>query len=164
MSISFVLVILAAVDEYVSFLSIFIWAASPVVGQSPYFSWINIDENGNLQYQITIQGNRVRVFNTLRPRQNGCLFADATFKRIFLNENVRISIKISLKFFPKVPIHNIPALFQIMAWRRPGDKPLSETMMVILLTHICVTRPQWVNSRNGLYWERKRMLALQWHT
>ena len=31
-----------------------------------------------------------------------------------------------------------------MAWRRPGDKPLSEPMMVSLLTHICVTRPQWV--------------------
>ena len=33
-----------------------------------------------------------------------------------------------------------------MAWRRPGDKPLSEAMMVNLLTHICVFRPQWVNS------------------
>ena len=32
-----------------------------------------------------------------------------------------------------------------MAWRRPGDKPLSETRMGSLLTHICVTRPQWVN-------------------
>ena len=31
-----------------------------------------------------------------------------------------------------------------MAWRRPGDKPLSEAMMVSLLTHICVARPQWV--------------------
>ena len=54
------------------------------------------------------------------------------------------SIKISLKFVPKGQIDNIPSLFQIMAWRRPGDKPLSETMMVSLLTHICVTRPQWV--------------------
>ena len=42
-------------------------------------------------------------------------------------------------------ISNIPALIQIMAWRRPGDKPLSEPMMVRLPTHICVTRPQWVN-------------------
>ena len=33
-----------------------------------------------------------------------------------------------------------------MAWRWPGDKPLSEPMMVSVLTHICVTRPQWVNS------------------
>ena len=35
-------------------------------------------------------------------------------------------------------------MVQIMAWRRPGDKPLSEPMMVSLLTHICVARPQWV--------------------
>ena len=30
-----------------------------------------------------------------------------------------------------------------MAWRRQGDKPLSKTVMVSLLTHLCVTRPQW---------------------
>ena len=84
-------------------------------------------------------------FNTLRPRQNGRHFPDDIFKCIFLNENVWISIKISLKFVPKVPIDNIPALVQIMAWRRSGDKPLYEAMMVSLLTHICVTRPQWVN-------------------
>ena len=70
--------------------------------------------------------------------------ADDTFKPIFLNGNIRISIEISPKFVPKVPINNIPALVQIMAWRRPGDKPLSEPMMVCLLTHICVRRPQWV--------------------
>ena len=58
--------------------------------------------------------------NTLRPRQNGRRFADDTFKRIFLNENVRILIKISMKFFPKGPINNNPALVQIMAWRRSG--------------------------------------------
>ena len=71
--------------------------------------------------------------NTLRPRQDGCHFADDTFKRIFLNENVRISIKISLKFVAKSPMNNIPALVQIMAWRRSGDKPLSEPMMVSFL-------------------------------
>ena len=86
----------------------------------------------------------LKTLNTLRPRQNGRHFADDIFKCIFLNENARISIKISLKFVPKARINNIPALVQIMAWRRPGDKPLSEPMMVILLTHICVTRPQWV--------------------
>ena len=85
------------------------------------------------------------VINTLRPRQNGRHFADDIFKRIFLNENVWIPIKISLKFVHKGPIINIPALVQIMAWRRSGDKPLSEPMMVSLPTHICVTRPQWVN-------------------
>ena len=54
-------------------------------------------------------------------------------------------IGISLKFVPMGPINNNPSLVQIMAWRRPGDKPLSEPMMVCLPTHICVTRPQWVN-------------------
>ena len=72
------------------------------------------------------------------------IFPDDIFKWIFLNENVWILIKISLKFVPKDPINNIPALVQITAWRRRGDKPLSEPMMVNLLTHICVTRPQWL--------------------
>ena len=48
--------------------------------------------------------------NTLRPRQDGRLFPDDIFKCIFLNENVLIPIKISLKFVPKGPINNIPAL------------------------------------------------------
>ena len=93
-----------------------------------------------------INGSALAIINTLRPRQNGRRFADDIFKYIFLNENVRILAKLSLKFVPEGPIDNIPALVQIMAWRRPGDKPLSETMMVRLPTHICVTRPQWVNS------------------
>ena len=41
----------------------------------------------------------------------------------------KISIKISLKFVPKAPIDNIPALVQIMAWRRQGNKPLFKPMM-----------------------------------
>ena len=64
------------------------------------------------------------VVNTLKQRQNGRHFADDTFKRIFLNQNVRNSISISLKFVPKGLIHNITSLVQIMAWRQPGDKPL----------------------------------------
>ena len=94
------------------------------------------------------------IINTLRPRQNGRHFADDIFKCIFLNENIWIPIKISVKFVPKGPINNIPALVQIMAWRRPGDKPLSELMMVSLTTHICVTRPQWVkqNTFNDEWW------------
>ena len=86
--------------------------------------------------------------NTLRPRQNGRHFADDIFKGIFLNKNAWIPIKISLKFVPQGPIKNIPALVQIMAWRRPGDKPLSGPMMVGLTTHIWVTRPQWVKMKS----------------
>ena len=86
-------------------------------------------------------------FNTLRPRQDGRHFPDDIFKWIFLNELIWISIKISLNFVPKGPINNIPALVQIMAWRCPGDRPLSEPMMASLAMHICVTRPQWVKSK-----------------
>ena len=68
------------------------------------------------------------------------------FKCIFLNENVWIPIEISLKFVPKGSINNNPALFQIMAWRRPGDKPLPEPIIVSLPTHICVSQPQWVKA------------------
>ena len=62
----------------------------------------------------------------VRSRQNGHHFADDIFKRIYLNENISISINISLKFIPYGPIDNISALVHIMAWHRPGDKPLSE--------------------------------------
>ena len=94
------------------------------------------------------------IVNTLRPWQNGRHFPDDIFNRIFLNKNVRIPINFSLKFVPKGPINNNPALVQIMAWRRSGDKPLSEPMMVSLLTHICVIRPQWVdvNKMHGWGW------------
>ena len=77
--------------------------------------------------------------------QLSCLFfPDDIFKCIFFNENVSILIRISLTFVPKAPINNIPALVQIIAWCRPGDKPFSEPIMVTLVMHICVTRPQWV--------------------
>ena len=67
----------------------------------------------------------------------------------FFNENVRFSIKIPLKFVSKCPINNIPALVQIMALCRPGDKSLSEPMVVRLLMHMCITRPQWVYVETG---------------
>ena len=103
--------------------------------------WVNNQDVGDFDV-----GFLRNVINTLRPRQDGRHLPDDTYKWIFLHENVWISIKISLKFVPNGPISNIPALVQIMAWRRPGDKPLSEPMMVSLLTHSCVTRPQWVKT------------------
>ena len=81
----------------------------------------------------------------IEAETNGRHFPDDIFKCIFMNENVLIAIKISLKFVPKGQINNIPVLVQIMAWRRSGDKPLSEPRMESLRTHICVTWPQWVN-------------------
>ena len=67
-------------------------------------------------------------FKTLRPRQNGHFFPGKIFKFIFLIENGWIFIKISLKF---VPINNILALIQVMAYRRLGNKPLSEPMPLV---------------------------------
>ena len=58
------------------------------------------------------------------------ILADDIFKCIFLNENVRISIQISLKFVPKGSIDNKSALVQVTAWRRTGDKPLPEAMVI----------------------------------
>ena len=86
--------------------------------------------------------DKISIIDTLRPKQNGRHFADNIFKCIFLNGNVWILIEISLKFVPKDPINNIPALVQIMAWHWPDNKPLQESMMVWSPTHICVTRPQ----------------------
>ena len=86
-----------------------------------------------------------RRMNTLRLRQHGRHFPDI-FKCIWFNENVWILIKISPKFVSKGPIDNIPASVQIMAWHQPGDKPLSEPIMVSLLMHICITRPRWMNT------------------
>ena len=64
--------------------------------------------------------------------ENGRYFPDDIFKCLFLNETAWISIKISLKFLPKGPINNIPALVQIMAWRGQGNKPLSEPILASL--------------------------------
>ena len=95
----------------------------------------------------TTKCNYLLVFDTLRPSQNNRHFPEDVFKCISFIENIWISIKISLKFVPKGPINNIPALVQIRARCRPGDEPLFAAMMVRLPTHICTTRPSWVNIR-----------------
>ena len=108
-------------------------------------------------------------FNTLRPRRNRRHFADDIFKCIFLNENEWISLRISLKFVPKGPINNIPALVQIMAWRRSGDKTLPEAMVVRLyaslglneLTHCGLVMP-YGNIDLGRHWLRELLTNHQW--
>ena len=58
------------------------------------------------------------------------IFADDNFKCIFFNGNDRILIGISLKFVPRSPVGNKPALVQVMAWCQTGDKPLPEPMFI----------------------------------
>ena len=66
----------------------------------------------------------------LRPRQTGRHFANDIFESNLLNENVWIENTIASKFVPKGTFNNIPALVQIMTWRRQGDEPLSEPTVV----------------------------------
>ena len=78
-------------------------------------------------------------------RDKMAAISQTTFWYIFsLIKILEFRLKFHWKFVPRGPINNILPLVQIMAWRRPGDKPLSEPMMVRLLRHLCVTRPQWV--------------------
>ena len=78
--------------------------------------------------------------------QNGRHFTDNIFWRIFLNENVKSWIQISLKCVPNGPIDNEPAFVQAMAWRRTGDKPLLEPMLTQFTdAYICDTRGREVN-------------------
>ena len=69
------------------------------------------------------------IVNSSLPEQNGRHFADDLFKCIFMNEKVCILIRILLNFVPKGPIDNNSVLVQVLAWRRTGDKPLSERML-----------------------------------
>ena len=92
-------------------------------------------------------------FNALRPRRNGRHF-QTTFSNAFSwMEILEFSLKFHWNLFLVVQNNNIPSLVQIMAWRRPSNKPLSETTMGSLMTHICVTRPQWVKPKGTYFSE-----------
>ena len=47
-----------------------------------------------------------------------------------MKESGKISIKISLKFGPKSPIDNKPALIQVMVLCQAGNKSLPEPMTI----------------------------------
>ena len=96
---------------------------------------------------------RISSFSWLiEAETKGHHLADDIFNCIVMNKNVWIPIKISLKFFPKGRINNIPAMVQIMAWRRPGDKPLSEPMMKFTdaYMHHSASMSQCICSRDKL--------------
>ena len=64
----------------------------------------------------------------------------AIFQPTFSIMTENVWILISLKFVLRGSINNIATLVETIAWHRP----LSESMMVSLLMHFCVTRLQWV--------------------
>ena len=57
--------------------------------------------------------------HTLRSRQNGHQFPNDNFKCIFLNENIQIAFKISLKFVPRVQLTIFQHWFRL--WLRAGQ-------------------------------------------
>ena len=94
---------------------------------SPKVQW-------NISTSTTVHLIRTHIMKFLSvysspPGQNGRHFADDIYLRIFLNENVRLSIQLSLKFLPKGPINNKSALVQVMACHLFGAKPLPEPML-----------------------------------
>ena len=77
----------------------------------------------------------------------GNIFSRQHFEMDFLEWKCMNLDKNSLKFFPKVPINNIgsdnglvPARRQAIIWTNAG-------IGWWVVTHICVTRPQWVNRK-----------------
>ena len=133
---------------WINFCVVSTWRSGQIVGNSAgerkHYLW-------NTNMSKWRHGNEsVEELNTLGPRKDGRHFPNDVFKCIFLNEKVKISINISLKFVPKGPVNNISALV-LMAWCRLGDKPLSEPMLPCSPTHICATRPQWVNCMPGQF-------------
>ena len=82
--------------------------------------------------------------NTLTPRQNGRHFAYDIFHSIFLNENSHISIELSVNFVPSVQLTLFNHWFRY--WLDASN--YRKQWCNVLLTHICVTRLQWVSNSN----------------
>ena len=91
---------------------------------------------------------RERPLTHLPLDKTADILADDLFKCIFLNENYRIPIQISLKCVARSLINNKPALVQVMAWRRTGTSHYLNQCWPSSLTHICGTRGRWVKLRS----------------
>ena len=95
--------------------------------QNRFYFYQKMSCTWSCMYTKTIHD--VFAVNSSPPGQNDHHFADEIFRCIFVNENIYILTKISLKFVPEGTINNNLALVYIVAWRRIGDKPLSEPML-----------------------------------
>ena len=102
--------------------------------------------------------------NTLRQRQNGCRFRRRHFSNTFYwMKMYEFQLKFHWSLFLRVQLTIFPALVQIMAWHQPGDKPLSEPMLVSLPMHICVNRPQWLNCSCSFHFHWNCYVAQLWN-
>ena len=126
--------------------------------ETAFHKYINIILN-----KTKSKGNPRRIvswFNTLRPRRSGSHF-QTTFSNAFSWMKI---VVVWSKFHWNLqgPINNIPVSVQIMGWRRSGDKPLPEPMMFSLMTHICLTRPQWDKTPDKLRQQKGQQVARDW--
>ena len=95
------------------------------------------------------------LISTYWDRDKIAAISQTTFSNVFSwMKMFEFWLKISLKFLPKGPIDKMAALVQIMAWRRTGDKPLSEPMMVYIAD---------AYMRHSVY-ELKRLHKIAWET
>ena len=125
---------------------------------------LNFDQNERLEIKENVFENvicrmlvisfRPQCFNSSPPGQNGRLFADDIFRCIYTNEKFCILVKISLNLVRKGPNDNNPALVQVMAWHRIGNKPLSEPMLAwITSTYIPgLGADELIGFGLGVYW------------
>ena len=89
-----------------------------------------------------------RELHTLRTGQNRRHFADDIFKCIFFNENVSISIMISLNSVPKGSIDNdYPSIGSDNGSVPHKRQPVVLPLRVGLLTHLYITEPQWMKAK-----------------
>ena len=99
---------------------------------------------GSLHWCV-VHFTNVLLVNTLRQWQNGRHFVNDIFKCIFLNRNVWIPIEISLKFNPGVQLTIFQHWFSQWLGNRCQSHCLNQWWLPSLPTHICFTRPLWVN-------------------
>ena len=112
-------------SHWVSIVCSIIWCGLIVICSHIMSYWRYHHRNDKSRMEIS----PVTLSAHLPLDKMAAILADDNFKCIFLNENDRILIEISLKFVPRSPTDNKTALVHVMAWRRTGDKPLSEPML-----------------------------------
>ena len=105
-----------------------------------YFYWIMIIDKFTYYHNHHKWDNWGNWLNPSPPEQNGKHFAYDILKCIVVNGKFCILINISMKFVHRGQT-NIPALVEIMAWRR---------WWPVSMAHICGTRGKLVNPRNTL--------------
>ena len=96
---------------------------------SPFYHLFTSNLTKQCTQYISAAGFRLLRLTHLSLDKMAAILADDIFHGIFLNENDRIPIQISLNYVPVSPIDNKAALVQVVAWRRTSDKPLPGPMM-----------------------------------